>query len=84
MKTITRYLVSTRPENYGEIIYQYSIEVDDDYVIENDVDKKEKMLTIQENSDYEMTQSFKNSVIPFTNSVILFLVTLVLILLSLY
>lgn len=77
MKTITRYLVSTRPENYGEIIYQYSIEVDDDYVIENDVDKKEKMLTIQENSDYEMTQSF-------TNSVILFLVTLVLILLSLY
>jgi len=60
MKTITRKLVSTMPENYGEVLQELSFEVPDDY---EDTGKETKELYQQITNYYARNETSTSSLL---------------------
>ena len=80
MKTLTRKLVSTMPENYGEVIQELSIEVPDDYEERG----KETKELYQQITAYYARNETNTSSLQFVTSIAVIsgIVSLIAILLS--
>ena len=80
MKTITIKLVSTRPENYGQVIQKQSFEVPDDY---EEKERETKVRHQQETIYYARDETNTSSLLFVTSlSVISVIVSLIALLLS--